>query len=101
MNFFKSKEEKEQEKLNKINEKIKKLGLEDLTEEEKEYVLNIYDLELEDLDIIAGTGRSEEDNTKINYLYLLIEQNWLLLKKLNNMEKIQIELLDTIKKLKE
>lgn len=85
MSLFKNKEDKEQIKLDKLNNKMKKIGLENLSLEEKEQArLILYNLVGTDL---ISLGSNAQDDAKISLAQAQIEQNWLLLKKLDNIEK--------------
>ncbi|AWZ50031.1 hypothetical protein C3495_14400 (plasmid) [Clostridiaceae bacterium 14S0207] len=85
MGLFGNKEDKEQKKLEKLNAKMEQLGLEGLSLEEKEQArLILYNL--------AGTslvslGSKAEDSAKINLAQAQVEQNWLILRKLDSIEK--------------
>lgn len=81
--MFKSKEEREMEKQEKLEEQMKKYNLENLSQEDKEYIKNITNR-------LMGTGlislgSKAEDTAKIELLKLLIEQNWLIVKLLNEI----------------
>ncbi len=85
MSFFGNKEDKEAKKIEKLNKKMKALGLENLSFEEKEQArLILYNL------VGAGLvafGSKAEDDVKIGLAQAQIEQNWLLLRKLDSIEK--------------
>ena len=84
------KEEKDQKKLEKLNVQMAKYGLENLSRDDKETIRLI-------LLGLMGTGMMEtgakltgiksEDDLKITYLRTLMEQNWLLLKKLDEISR--------------
>jgi hypothetical protein len=85
---FKSKEEKETERLKKLNEKMKQYGLEKLSDEDKrETDIIITGLMGNNL-IEWGTifGGKAEDTAKLTYLHALIEQNWMIIKLLNEIK---------------
>ncbi|WP_407310920.1 hypothetical protein [Desulfosporosinus sp. SB140] len=88
MALFKSKDEKENEKLEKLNEKMAKYGLENLSLEDKEKVklilMGLMGTGLMDFGI-ALSGKSE-DIAKLNYLGALVEQNWIIIKLLNDIK---------------
>lgn len=83
MALFKSKEEKEDEKLEKINQKMAQYGLDDLSQEDKERVRLTLKL-LTGTTLIAITG-SAEDNAKIGLMQAMIEQNFMIIKLLNEI----------------
>jgi|WetSurMetagenome_2_1015567.scaffolds.fasta_scaffold991543_2 hypothetical protein len=86
--MFKSKEEKETERLQKLNEKMKQYGLEKLSDEDKrETDIIITGLMGNNL-IEWGTifGGKAEDTAKLTYLHALIEQNWMIIKLLNEIK---------------
>ena len=87
MALFKSKDEKEEEKLEKINQKMEQIGLQDLSMEDKKRIKLI-------LTRLSGTGLMDfgitlsgkaEDITKISYLGTLVEQNWVVIKLLDEI----------------
>lgn len=81
--MFKGKEEKEREKQEKLEEQMKRYNLEDLSQEDKEYIKSIT-YRLMGTGLISF-GSKAEDTAKIELLKLLIEQNWLIIKLLNEM----------------
>lgn len=95
MSMFKSKEEKELEKERKRQEKfekfIKENGLEDLDDDDMEIVrkmsLTSMGSDLMDLGLALSFGTSNEDRLKINYMKILIQQNWLIINQLSRLNK--------------
>ncbi|MCD3223937.1 hypothetical protein [Clostridium botulinum] len=85
MGLFGSKEDKEAKKIEKLNAQMKILGLENLSFEEKEQaksiLYNLYGTTL------VGLTSKAEDNAKISLAQAQIEQNWLLLRKLDSIDK--------------
>lgn len=83
MALFKSKEEKEEKKQEKLDEFMSQFNLENLSQEDKKFAkLITYNL--------WGTGlirfgASAEDGANIGLLRALIEQNWLIIKLLNEI----------------
>ena len=84
MALFKSKEEKESEKLEKLNKKMVQYGLENLSAEDKERA-RLTLMELTGTTLIAITS-SAEDNAKIGLLQAMIEQNFMIIKLLNDIK---------------
>lgn len=89
MGLFKGKEEKEAQKLEKLNMKMAQYGLQNLSQEDKEKVEKI-------LLGLMGNGLIEfgtilsgkaEDVAKLSYLGALVEQNWLIIKLLNEIKE--------------
>lgn len=89
MGLFKGKEEKETQKLEKLNMKMAQYGLQNLSQEDKEKVEKI-------LLGLMGNGLIEfgtilsgkpEDVAKLSYLGALVEQNWLIIKLLNEIKE--------------
>lgn len=84
MGLFGNKEDKEKKKLQELNAKMEQLGLEELSiEEKKQARLILYNL--------AGTtlislSSKAEDSAKISLAQAQIEQNWLIIRKLNSIE---------------
>lgn len=89
MGLFGSKESKEEKKLAKLQEIASKYHLEDINPKDLEAIKNInYEL--------MGTGLMEfgtaltgkaEDNVKIAYLNTLIQQNWVIIRQLDEISK--------------
>lgn len=85
MTIFKSKEERDEKKIERINKKIEKLGLKELDIAEKNQAESI-------LNYLSDCGQCElticeEDDVPTTLAKAQIEQNWILLKKLDNIEK--------------
>lgn len=95
MAVFKSKEQKQIEKERKQQEKfenfIKDNGLEQLDENDMKIVKNIIESstgnDLLDVGLALSFGASSEDRLKINYLKILIQQNWLIINQLSRINK--------------
>lgn len=89
MGLFSSKESKEDKKLAKMQQIASKYHLEDINPKDLEAIKNInYEL--------MGTGLMEfgtlltgksEDNVKIAYLNTLIQQNWVIIRQLDEISK--------------
>ena len=84
MAFFKNKEEKEEDKLKRLDIQMSQYNLKDLSEEDKKEVHSI-------LYGLLGTGMiaissKPEDAAKIDLLKVLIEQNWMIIKLLNEIK---------------
>ena len=89
MGLFGNSEAKEAKKQEKLNKLMEKYGLNKLDPEYQEKVKLInYEL--------MGTGLTElglafsgkpEDNVKIHYLNAIIEQNWIIIRLLNDLKK--------------
>lgn len=89
MGLFGGKESKEYKKLAKMQEIASKYHLEDINPKDLEAIKNInYEL--------MGTGLMEfgtlltgkaEDNVKIAYLNTLIQQNWVIIRQLDEISK--------------
>lgn len=82
---IRSKENKERKRLESLNARIKELGLENLSSEERKQVKSI-------LYNLCGTGLiafgcNAEDDAKISLLQSIVEQNWLIIKKLDQLCK--------------
>ena len=84
-----TKETKEEKKLRKAQEVMAKYGLESLS---SDYVEAVNDINLE----LSGTGLMEfglllvgktEDNAKLAYLNTLIQQNWIIIRQLDELNK--------------
>ncbi|MBD5643928.1 hypothetical protein HYH96_08455 [Clostridium botulinum] len=85
MGLFGNKEEKEKKKLEELNAKMEGLGLEGLSVEEKKQArMILYNLWGTTL---ISLGSKAEDNAKIDLAKAQIEQNWLILRKLDSIEK--------------
>ncbi|RHW57259.1 hypothetical protein DZC34_17605 [Clostridium botulinum] len=85
MGLFDNKEEKEKKKLEELNAKMEGLGLEGLSVEEKKQArMILYNLWGTTL---ISLGSKAEDNAKIDLAKAQIEQNWLILRKLDSIEK--------------
>lgn len=83
MALFKSKGEKEEEKQEKLDEFMSQLNLENLSQEDKKFAkLITYNLWGTGL---ARFGASAEDGANIGLLKALIEQNWMIIKLLNEI----------------
>ncbi len=92
--MFKSKEEKEELKRKKEEEKLMKvLEKYNLEKINPEYADSVRDIQLE----LMGTGlidfgsffsgRNSEDTLKIAYLKTLMEQNWIMIRQLDEISK--------------
>ena len=83
------KETKEEKQDRKIRELLQKYGLEDLSEKDTESIRLIAN-ELMGTGLmetgIALTGKAE-DNLKIHYLRALVEQNWIIIRLLDQIAK--------------
>ncbi len=89
MGLFSSKESREDKKLAKMQQIASKYHLEDINPKDLEAIKNInYEL--------MGTGLMEfgtllsgksEDNVKIAYLNTLIQQNWVIIRQLDEISK--------------
>lgn len=89
MGLFSSKENREDKKLAKMQQIASKYHLEDINPKDLEAIKNInYEL--------MGTGLMEfgtllsgksEDNVKIAYLNTLIQQNWVIIRQLDEISK--------------
>lgn len=89
MGLFASKEEKEEKKAAKMREVAAKYHLENINSEDLETVQKINSE-------LLGTGMMEfgtlltgkaEDNVKIAYLNTLIQQNWIIIRQLDEISK--------------
>ncbi|HEX2986101.1 MAG TPA: hypothetical protein VHO71_04725 [Caproiciproducens sp.] len=89
MSFIKSKEEKEEEKSNKLNLKMSQYNLEHLSDTDKKEVSTILTGLMGNNLIEWGTifGGKAEDTAKLSYLQALVEQNWLIIKLLNEIKE--------------
>ena len=84
MALFKSKDEKEESRIEKINQKMAQYGLEDLSMEDKERVRNMMRGDLGNT-LIAITSKAE-DNAKIGLLQTIMDQNFMIIKLLNDIK---------------
>lgn len=84
MALFKSKDEKEELKIEKINQKMAQYGLENLDMEDKERVRNMMKGDIGNT-LIAITS-SAEDNAKIGLLQTITDQNFMIIKLLNEIK---------------
>ena len=85
MGLFGNKEDKEQKKLEKLNTKMEQLGLESLSIEEKKRVKLIMQ-EMYGTTLSILSADTAENTAKLSMLNVLVEQNWLLLRKLDSIE---------------
>lgn len=102
MGLFKSKEEKEQRRDQKVKRFLAQHGLDDLNPKSYQLVKNIMDqktpsdqLFFESAAFFHGDGFQ---NTLVTDLDALIEQNWLLIKQNDTLQKQNNELLKVINK---
>lgn len=91
MGLFKSPEEKAAKKEEKLNAMMAKYGLETLSPEYREAVKNI-NLELMGSGAVeAGMklayGTKNEDLLKINYLNVIMNQNWMIIRLLDEIKR--------------
>ncbi|MGB9813533.1 MAG: hypothetical protein ACPLRZ_07620 [Thermovenabulum sp.] len=89
MGLFKSKDEKEAQRKELLNAKMALYNLQNLSQEDKEVVNGI-------MEGLRGSGLIEfgtifhgkaEDVAKLGYLRALLEQNWLIIKLLNEINQ--------------
>ena len=89
MGLFNSKESKEEKKIAKMQEIADKYNLGDINPRDFEAIKNInYELMGTGLMEVGTllTGKSE-DNVKIAYLNTLIQQNWVIIRQLDEISK--------------
>lgn len=90
MGLFSSKEEKEEKEQQKLQSALDKYNLSEIDNKYAESVRNIQ-LGLMGTGMMeAGTfltGSKTEDNLKIAYLKTLIEQNWIVIRQLDEISK--------------
>lgn len=84
MVLTKTGEENEEEKQSNLDSQIRKYNLEELSEEDKEQAHSIL-FGLKGTGIIA-LGSKAVDKAKIDLLKKIIEQNWLIIKMLNEIK---------------
>lgn len=85
MSIFENKEERDEKKIERLNRKMEKLGLKELDILEKNQTESIIKFlsNFDGCDFVVN----EDDNVATVLTKAQIEQNWLLLKKLDNIEK--------------
>lgn len=89
MPFFKSKEEKEQRKEEKINELLERHGLQNFPKEYREilkYTLN-QEAATTLIDIAPGKGEKDYLNLLASRLSIIEEQNWMIIKLLHDISQ--------------
>lgn len=90
MALFGEKESKEEKKARKVQELLQKYGLEDLSDpRDLQAVKNISESLMGNKLIEAGTilSGSGEDVAKMTYLSALVEQNWIIIRQLDKLNK--------------
>lgn len=83
-------EKKKQKELKQLQKLIEKYNLDNLEEEDLKNLKNISDEMLTNNLFKAGLALSfskSEDQAKIGYLSVLVEQNWLIIRQLANINK--------------
>lgn len=86
MAFFKNKEEKEIKKQEKLDELMKRYNLEDLSPKDKESV-KLISMGLAGTGLIHLTSSKAEDVAKLSLLEALVDQNWIIIKLLNEINE--------------
>lgn len=90
MGLFDSKEVKDAKKEEKLNAMMAKYGLESLSPEYREKVKDINDELLGMGFMEAGMKLSmakSEDQLKVSYLHALVEQNWMIIRLLDEIKR--------------
>lgn len=90
MGLFDSKEVKDAKKEEKLNAMMAKYGLESLSPEYREKVKDINDELLGMGFMEAGMKLSmakSEDQMKVSYLHALVEQNWMIIRLLDEIKR--------------
>lgn len=91
MGLFKSQDEKAQEKLSKQEQLLEKYGLETLTGKDAESVKEIADeligSKVMEIGARLNFATKNEDLLKIGYLRAIYEQNWIIIRQLDKLNK--------------
>lgn len=91
MGLFKSQDEKVQEKLSKQEQLLEKYGLETLTGKDAESVKEIADeligSKVMEIGARLNFATKSEDLLKIGYLRAIYEQNWIIIRQLDKLNK--------------
>lgn len=90
MGMFKNKEDKEDKKLKEQQEFLEKYGLQDISEEDLKILKRITQDLTGNKFFKAGMALSfakAEEQAMVTYLSALVEQNWLIIRKLDEISK--------------
>lgn len=90
MALFNSKESKEDKQARKAQEMLEKYGMNDLSDERdiaavKQIAWELTGSNIAEVGMLLSS--SAEDNSKIAYLRSLIEQNWIIIRQLDRLNK--------------
>ncbi|ORN13313.1 hypothetical protein [Lentilactobacillus parabuchneri] len=101
MGLFKSKEEKEQKREQKVKRFLAQHDLDDLNPKSYQLVKNIMSqnglIDLLAYSLGARIHGSDAENMIINNLQTIVEQNWLLIKQNDTLQKQNAEIINNLK----
>ncbi|MBV0931620.1 hypothetical protein KTE19_13185 [Lentilactobacillus sp. IMAU92037] len=102
MGIFKSKEEKEQKREQKVKRFLAQHDLDDLNPKSYQLVKNIMSqnglIDLLAYSLGARIHGSDAENMIINNLQTIVEQNWLMIKQNDTLQKQNAEIINNLKK---